>query len=108
MHTENSYFKVIGFQLKTLRKEAGLTSFQLAKLAQIKSEQQMYRYERGVNKIGVDELIRVLHVLNVDIGEFFTQFNEAAYDAQLLNINNEGQLITHAVKLVDEINVPTI
>ncbi|MDD9340883.1 MAG: helix-turn-helix transcriptional regulator, partial [Providencia heimbachae] len=67
MSSNGSISKLVGLNLKQLRMEAGLTACQLAKMSGIKSEQQMYRYEKGFNKIGVAELVAALKVLNVNI-----------------------------------------
>ncbi|MDD9341021.1 MAG: helix-turn-helix transcriptional regulator [Providencia heimbachae] len=76
MSSNGSISKLVGLNLKQLRMEAGLTACQLAKMSGIKSEQQMYRYERGISKIGIAELVAALKVLNVNIGEFFNRLNE--------------------------------
>ncbi len=76
MNSSHSISIRVGLELKRLRVEAGLTAFELAKMSGIKSEQQMYRYEKGFNKIGVAELVAALKVLDVHIGEFFNRLNE--------------------------------
>ncbi|HHR6078256.1 TPA: helix-turn-helix domain-containing protein [Providencia alcalifaciens] len=63
---------VVGQKIKSLRKAQGYTVFQLAKEIDI-SEQQLFRYERGVNRIDIDCLVRVLKVLGVNMGEFFSE-----------------------------------
>ncbi|EFE54105.1 DNA-binding helix-turn-helix protein [Providencia rettgeri DSM 1131] len=79
MSDNKSISKLVGFRLKQLRNESGFTAFQLTKEAGLKSEQQLYRYEKGVNRIGIDELVAVLNVLNARIGDFFVQLeNEMA------------------------------
>ncbi|MCK9782974.1 MULTISPECIES: helix-turn-helix domain-containing protein [Enterobacterales] len=62
----------VGQKIKSLRKSQGYTVFQLAKEIDI-SEQQLFRYERGVNRIDIDCLVRVLEVLGVNIGSFFEE-----------------------------------
>ncbi|WP_321147102.1 helix-turn-helix transcriptional regulator [Providencia alcalifaciens] len=62
----------VGQKIKSLRKAQGYTVFQLAKEIDI-SEQQLFRYERGVNRIDIDCLVRVLKVLGVNMGEFFSE-----------------------------------
>lgn len=76
MNNVNSISKLAGASLKKLRNEAGFTAFQFAKMTGIKSEQQLYRYERGVNKIGIDELVAALKILSIDIGEFFEKLDK--------------------------------
>ena len=62
----------VGQKIKSLRKSQGYTVFQLAKEIDI-SEQQLFRYERGVNRIDIDCLVRVLEVLGVNIGSLFEE-----------------------------------
>ncbi|MGB5116569.1 MAG: helix-turn-helix transcriptional regulator [Providencia rettgeri] len=53
-----------GLVIKNLRKESGISGVELAKQLNI-SQQQMSRYERGVNRLSVDTLFRILTVLDV-------------------------------------------
>ncbi|MEY0638418.1 hypothetical protein AB7315_22375, partial [Providencia manganoxydans] len=41
-----------------------------------KSEQQLFRYERCVNKIDIDTLINSLIILDTDIALFFTRITK--------------------------------
>lgn len=75
MNSANSISSQVGLELKRLRVEAGLTAIELAKTSGIKSEQQLYRYEKGVNKIGISELVAALKVMNVNIGSFFDKLD---------------------------------
>lgn len=72
MNTKYPVACAVGQKIKSLRKAQGYTVFQLAKEIDI-SEQQLFRYERGVNRIDIDCLVRVLKVLGVNMGEFFTE-----------------------------------
>lgn len=72
MNTKYPVACAVGQKIKTLRKAQGYTVFQLAKEIDI-SEQQLFRYERGVNRIDIDCLVRVLKVLGVNMGEFFSE-----------------------------------
>lgn len=56
---------IVGKELKKLRKEAGYNLGQFAKLIN-KSEQQLFRYGRCVNKIDIDTLINSLIILDTD------------------------------------------
>lgn len=94
MKSTNSISKLVGFHLKKLRIQSGLTAFQLAKQAGIKSEQQLYRYEMGINRIGIDELISSLQVLDIDIGEFFELITkESLVENELTDIDKEKQYL---------------
>ncbi len=72
MNTKYPVACAVGQKIKSLRKSQGYTVFQLAKEIDI-SEQQLFRYERGVNRIDIDCLVRVLKVLDVNMGEFFSE-----------------------------------
>ncbi|EEB44473.1 DNA-binding helix-turn-helix protein [Providencia alcalifaciens RIMD 1656011] len=72
MNTKYPVACAVGQKIKSLRKAQGYTVFQLAKEIDI-SEQQLFRYERGVNRIDIDCLVRVLKVLGVNMGEFFSE-----------------------------------
>ena len=87
MNSTNSISSQVGLELKRLRVEAGLTAFELAKTSGIKSEQQLYRYEKGVNKIGISELVAALKVMNVNIGSFFDKLDLG----ELNSIPDEGE-----------------
>lgn len=68
---KNNYALFVGKKLRTLRQEAGYTVPEFVKLVGYKSEQQLYRYERGMNKIDIDTLVMSLNVLNINVGQFF-------------------------------------
>ena len=72
MNTKYPVACAVGQKIKALRRAQGFTVFQLAKEIDI-SEQQLFRYERGVNRIDIDCLVRVLKVLDVNMGEFFSE-----------------------------------
>lgn len=70
MNTKYPVACAVGQKIKSLRKSQGYTVFQLAKEIDI-SEQQLFRYERGVNRIDIDCLVNVLKILDVNMGDFF-------------------------------------
>ncbi|CAG9424795.1 TPA: helix-turn-helix domain-containing protein [Providencia alcalifaciens] len=70
---------LIGNKIKGLRRDAGYTAVEFAQLIGCKSAQQLYRYERGINKIDIDTLVSALKILRVDIKEFF---NEVMWEIQ--------------------------
>lgn len=65
-----------GRKLRQLRIEAGYTVSEFVRLSGCKSEQQLHRCERGVNKISVDLLVSALKVLNADIPRFFQELSD--------------------------------
>ncbi|MEZ2896486.1 helix-turn-helix domain-containing protein [Providencia rettgeri] len=50
--------------IKKIRKENGMTGAELAKKMNV-SQQQMSRYERGINKLSIDMLFNIAMVLDV-------------------------------------------
>ena len=81
----------VGQKIKSLRKSQGYTVFQLAKEIDI-SEQQLFRYERGVNRIDIDCLVKVLDVLGINIGNFFEDVMGGMVDVPE---NNEQHIPAH-------------
>ncbi|HHR6080802.1 TPA: helix-turn-helix domain-containing protein [Providencia alcalifaciens] len=69
----------VGQKIKSLRKSQGYTVFQLAKQCNI-SEQQLFRYERGVNRIDIDCLARVTKILDVSISDIFSDIFQDSSD----------------------------
>ncbi|MEY1483113.1 XRE family transcriptional regulator, partial [Escherichia coli] len=60
---------------KKLTTHASYTRPQFPKLIN-KSDQQLFRYERCVNKIDIDTLINSLIILDTDIALFFTRIRK--------------------------------
>ena len=61
----------IGWRLRAMRQQAGLTQEKLAELVGITS-QQIQKYESGANKLNTDRLQQIARVLSVPIQSFFT------------------------------------
>lgn len=61
-------------KLKELRVSHGYKIHDMA-IKLNKSDQQIFRYEKGVNKIDLDTIINYLEVLQVDINHFFSELN---------------------------------
>lgn len=80
INTGSTASKLIGKNIKRLRHSEGYTAREFAKLAGCKSEQQVYRYERGINKIDIDTLVSVLKGLNINVGQFFEQIIDEVND----------------------------
>ncbi len=57
--------KRLGEFVRTRRKQAGLTQFQLAKLAKV-SVRTIYRVERGSAKTKIGTLIKILEIIDAD------------------------------------------
>lgn len=80
MNTKIPVSTLIAKKIKNLRCSEGYTASEFAKLAGCKSEQQVYRYERGINKIDIDTLISMLKGLNINVGQFFEQIIDEKND----------------------------
>ena len=70
---DSNYAVLAGQKLRTLRKEAGYKGEEFARLSKCKSAQQLYRYERGINRIDLDTLVLCLRLLDADIRLFFDE-----------------------------------
>ncbi|MEX9843876.1 helix-turn-helix domain-containing protein [Providencia rettgeri] len=69
-NTQNNLFSFFsGLVIRKLRRERGISGMELAKQLNI-SQQQMSRYERGVNKFSIDMLFNILIILGVPF-EYF-------------------------------------
>ncbi len=82
MNTDKTISMLIGKKIKSLRSNAGYTASQFARLTGCKSEQQLYRYERAINKIDIDTLVLMLKKLDVSICVFFDQIIDEATEIQ--------------------------
>lgn len=78
MNTDKTISMLIGKKIKSFRSNAGYTASQFARLTGCKSEQQLYRYERAINKIDIDTLVLMLKKLDVSICVFFDQIIDGA------------------------------
>ncbi|OBU03161.1 helix-turn-helix domain-containing protein [Morganella psychrotolerans] len=74
--------EAIGQVIRQYRSNAGLTTKQLAHRIGI-SQQQLSRYERGVNRIDVDTLLRVSLAFKITPGRFFDEMNESCTGSEL-------------------------
>ncbi|SUC19520.1 transcriptional regulator [Proteus vulgaris] len=59
---------LIGKKIHCIRKEKGITGDKLARMLNI-SQQQVSRYERGINQITVDCLFKISEILDVELIE---------------------------------------
>ncbi|ETT05318.1 helix-turn-helix domain-containing protein [Providencia alcalifaciens] len=64
---------VIGLRIKNRRKELGLSGANLADRLHL-SQQQISRYENGVNKIPIDHLLDISEILMCPIECFFNGY----------------------------------
>lgn len=61
---------IIGLKIKNRRKELGLSGANLADKLHL-SQQQISRYENGINKIPLNHLVDIAEALNCSIEWFF-------------------------------------
>lgn len=59
-------------QLKILRKQANYKLSEFARLVG-KSDQQIFRMEKGVNKMDIDTMIMYFKILKIDVALFFNK-----------------------------------
>jgi transcriptional regulator with XRE-family HTH domain len=65
----------IGWRLRTMRQQAGLTQERLAELIGVTS-QQIQKYESGASKLNTDRLQQIALVLSVPVQSFFADTND--------------------------------
>lgn len=81
----------IGQMLKSYRRRTGLTGSELAKRINV-SQQQISRYENGVNNITFDKLIILFNALNMnryDIDIFFEKVKSFVESDEYRNAKGE-------------------
>ena len=85
---------LIGNYLKSKRIEYGMTGAQVGKLLQV-SQQQVSRYENGINTISLDLVLLFLDKLDLSIESFFLYLLKEI-DTELNNIHDESiELLLH-------------
>lgn len=66
----------IGQYLKTIRKKHNMSQLKLVELLDYNiTQQQIQKYEKGINRISVARLCECLEVLGISLIEFFTEIN---------------------------------
>ncbi|MDR2227026.1 MAG: helix-turn-helix domain-containing protein [Providencia sp.] len=68
---------IIGIKIKNRRKELGLSGADLANKLNL-SQQQISRYENGINKIPINHLVDIAEVLDCPIEWFFHGYANSA------------------------------
>ncbi|WP_243895645.1 helix-turn-helix domain-containing protein, partial [Providencia rettgeri] len=88
-HMDIHYF--IGIKIKARRKELGLSGASLAKILNI-SQQQISRYENGINKIPLNHLVSIAVALKCPIDWFFQGcISDEDYSIQDSNMGIKNQ-----------------
>ena len=86
--------KLIGKRIQLKRKEKGWSAEKMAELLDV-SQQQLSRYERGVNKINVAHLVEIANLLQTPIDYFFedcikkVDCQQNSYDVAWQKLTNE-------------------
>lgn len=87
-----SITKIVGASMKRARREKGLSGYEIAVRLNI-SQQQISRYERGINHISVDMLFNFMLALDISY-EIILQYvleEMKSSDMYVLDINNASQ-----------------
>ncbi|HEP0304346.1 MULTISPECIES: helix-turn-helix domain-containing protein [unclassified Providencia] len=87
-HYDNQVSTHCGAVIKQIRRKYGMTATELAKKLNI-SQQQISRYERGINKISVDMLFNLSIALNVP---FEKVIKHILFEMEKSNIDDPSML----------------
>ena len=91
---------LVGAKLKELRLAQGYKIHDMATKLN-KTDQQLFRYERCINKIDLDTIVNYLEVLNVDISTFFLNLYS---DIEKLKVSNDNLIYLSEQKKIKGIN----
>ncbi|MEY0017577.1 helix-turn-helix domain-containing protein [Providencia rettgeri] len=83
-------------KLQALRVSQGYKRHEIAQRLN-KSEQQLFRYERGINKIDLDTLINYCDVLSLDIRDFFGELHAEMNHPDIPTVDNEDTELRHSL-----------
>ncbi|HBO22101.1 MULTISPECIES: helix-turn-helix domain-containing protein [unclassified Providencia] len=98
-NTQNNLFSFYcGLVIKKLRKERGISGFKLAKQLNI-SQQQMSRYERGVNRLSIDTLFSILTILDVSFEKLLRLLMTEIRSSN----SNDALVLKEKISLLDSI-----
>ncbi|MGV7959909.1 helix-turn-helix domain-containing protein [Photorhabdus tasmaniensis] len=74
---------LVGKRIQKRRKELGMTAVKLSEQIGI-SQQQLSRYERGINRINLSHLVQIASILDTPINWFFL---DCSYPATNNNVS---------------------
>lgn len=84
-HSKNTA-RMIGYQLRLIRIEYGLSGLQLGRIMGI-SQQQVSRYEHGLTSMSIDSLVLLCNYFNVKPDYFLAPiFNDNNYLTETLKV----------------------
>ncbi|GER06947.1 transcriptional regulator [Iodidimonas muriae] len=86
----------VGRRIRERRKIVGLTQQKLAEKLGL-SFQQVQKYEKGLNRVGVSRLVKLSAALEVPISYFFEDLEQTGQEAQLRgNPAIDPHILSHA------------
>ncbi|MDD9340459.1 helix-turn-helix domain-containing protein [Providencia heimbachae] len=92
---------IIGIKIKNRRKELGLSGTNLASKLNL-SQQQISRYENGVNKIPINHLMDIAAVLNCPIEWFFQDYSDDNTNKLTNSINQELKYTAESIVIASK------
>lgn len=99
MKNKNAVSILAASKLKSLRISQGYKIHDIAQKLN-KSDQQLFRYEHGINKIDLETIIHYLTILDYDLIDFFSaihsEINQSSNET-LLAIQTRQQCVAEAV-----------
>lgn len=90
-----SLYECLGQHIRTARRKKGISGRQLGKKVDI-SQQQISRYERGVNKLELDTLIKIFKKLDIESDDILNILNTVIKN-QLGMQNSDIDIINHKI-----------
>ena len=82
--------RIVGKKLRLARLAAGVSQTQLAEVLDV-TFQQVQKYEKGTNRLSSSKLFACSRYLNVDIGYFFNDIDEAPASTMEEGESNSAQ-----------------
>lgn len=90
---------IIGIKIKNRRKELGLSGANLANKLNL-SQQQISRYENGINKIPINHLVDIAEVLDCPIEWFFHGYTTSSKSNKNKLSNETSQELKYTAESV--------
>ncbi|BBG58825.1 MULTISPECIES: helix-turn-helix domain-containing protein [Providencia] len=90
---------IIGTRIKNRRKELGLSGANLASKLNL-SQQQISRYENGINKIPIDHLLDIADILMCPIEWFFKGYKNEDNDNEQVPFDITNKELQYAAESV--------
>lgn len=93
---------IIGIKIKNRRKELGLSGSNLANKLNL-SQQQISRYENGINKIPINHLVDIAEALSCPIEWFFQGYtSELKNNDESDKLNKERQYAAESIVISEK------